>query len=136
MTFTEWLRIQAQKDYEVNGFIKKAIEDKKWPCHSNSLKIFVRHLKTEGASVDICGNLLKFWARYLKVVSCVRPITAEEIREIREVLIGMLGWIRANSKNLSTLERKSLKEAEGQVACLEEKEVELRYLNMRLKQDG
>ena len=136
MTFTEWLKIQAQQDFEVNGFLKKAIEDKRWPRNSNSLKTFVRHLKTQGASVDICGNLLKFWARYLKVISCVRPITAGEIREIREVLINMLSWIRYNSASLSSLEQHSLKEAERQVACLEEKEVELRYLNMRMKQDG
>ena len=133
MTFTEWLKIQAQKDYEVNGFLKKAIEDKKWPRHANSLKTFVRYLKTEGAGVDICGNLLKFWAKYLKVISCIRPITADEIREIREVLICMLTWIRSNGSSLSSVERRSLREAEGQVACLEEKEVELRYLNLKMR---
>ena len=133
MTFTEWLKIQAQNDYEVNGFLKQAIEDKKWPRHATSLKTFVRHLKIQGASVDICGNLLKFWAKYLKVISCIRPITAGEIREIREVLISMLAWIRSNGNCLSPMERRSLKEAEGQVACLEEKEVELRYLNLRIK---
>ena len=133
MTFTEWLKIQAEKDYDFNGYLKHAIEDKRWPRQSNSLKAFVGHLKNQGASVDICGNLLKFWAKYLKVVSCVRPISAEEIREIREVLIGMLTWIRSNNNNLNPKEKQSLKEAEGQVACLEEKEVELRYLNAQIR---
>ena len=135
MTFTEWLRYQAQRDYEVKGFLKKAIEDRSWPRDENSLKAFIHYLKTQGAGVDICGNLLKFWAKYLKVVSCTRPITANEIREIREVLVNMLVWIRSNSLNLSELEKNSLKEAENQVACLEEKEIELRYINQKMGND-
>ena len=132
MTFTDWLKFQAKKDHEINGFLRKAIEDQKWPQDATSLKTFIRYLKTKGASVDICGNLLKFWAKYLKVVSSIRPITADEIREIREVLVNMLTWIRSNSKNLTDAEQESLHEAENQVACLEEKEVELRFINLRI----
>ncbi len=133
MTFTEWLKIQAQQDREVDTFLRTAVEDNAWPETSNNLKSFVTHLKTKGATVDICGNLLKFWAKYLKVVSSVRPINADEIREIREVLVNMLKWIRCNNNSLSNFEEKALTEAENQVACLEEKEIELRYISIRLR---
>lgn len=136
MNFTEWLGQQAETNSDVDLFIRDAIEDKSWPDESNNLRAFVQHIKIKGATVDICGNLLKFWAKYLKVVSTMRPITAEEIREIREVLMGMLGWIRSNSSDLNTFEQEALSEAESQVACLEEKEVELRYINKRLNRKG
>ncbi len=136
MTFTEWLQREVVNDREMSGFLKEAIHEKNWPHTSNDLKSFVQHLKTQGAGVDICGNLLKFWAKYLKVVSGSRPITADEIRDIREVLFNMLNWIRSNSRNLSDFEEGALAEAEGQVACLEEKEIELRFINRRLHESG
>jgi hypothetical protein len=132
MKFTEWLKRQAQNG-EVDAFLKNAVAEKSWPHDADCLQDFVQHIKAKGASVDICGNLLRFWAKYLKVVSSVRPISAEEIREIREVLVSMLNWIRSSCTHLDEREERAMADAETQVACLEEKEIELRYANLQVR---
>ena len=46
--------------------------------------------------------------------------------------MALLQWIRANSPALSAVEQDALAEADQQVAGLEEKEVELRFISARL----
>ncbi len=131
MKFSDWLMGQAKVDDEVKVYLKNAIHNDTWPYQVNNLKSIISQLNTKGVNIEILGNLLKFWTKYLKEVSSVRPINANEIRDVREVLVNMLKWIRINTvSNLNNRDDKALQEAELQVAYLEEKEVELRYYSI------
>ena len=134
MNFSEWLKDQAKVDHEVSLYLDKSLHNDIWPRHVNSLKEIIHHLNSKGATIDSLGNLLKFWTKYLKEVSSIRPIDANEIRDVREVLVNMLQWIRSNTgTKLSEKENRALAEAELQVAYLEEKEVELRFYSTNKK---
>ncbi len=131
MKFSDWLMGQAKVDNEVKVYLKNAIHNDTWPYQGNNLKGIISQLNTKGVNIELLGNLLKFWTKYLKEVSSIRPINANEIRDVREVLVNMLKWIRINTvSDLNSHDDKALEEAELQVAYLEEKEVELRYYSV------
>ena len=128
MKFSEWLIDQAKFNKEIGFHLKKTMNDDEWLYNSDNLKKIMMYLNGKEVSIETIGHVLKYWTQYLKAVSCLRPVAANEIRDVREVLVHMLYWIKQNADStFNGQDSKAMKEAECQVAQLEEKEIELRY---------
>ena len=128
MKFSELLVVQAKVDKEIGFHLGKTLNDDAWHYNSDNLKKIMMYLNEKEVSIETIGHVLKYWTQYLKAVSDLRPVAANEIRDVREVLVHMLHWIRKNADStFAGKDLNALREAESQVAQLEEKEVELRY---------
>ena len=128
MTFSEWLSDQAKINKEIGFHLSKTMNDDAWQHNSDNLKKIMLYLNGKEVSMEIIGHVLKYWTQYLKAVSRLRPVAANEIRDVREVLVHMLYWIRENAdSSFEGQDLNAMREAESQVAQLEEKEIELRY---------
>ena len=128
MKFSEWLIDQAKVNKEIGLHLEKAMNDEAWQHNSDNLKKIMVYLSGKEVSIETIGHVLKYWTQYLKAVSNLRPVAANEIRDVREVLVHMLYWIRKNAEStFDGQDLNAMREAEYQVAQLEEKEVELRY---------
>ncbi len=132
MTFSEWLRNEAKSNREIHDFIQLSLPAIEWPSEKLNLLDVVNQLKDNQMDFGIWSNILKYWALYLKHESNSRTISANEIREIREVLVSILSWIQLQAIELDMSENAIIAEAETQIANLEEKEVEIRYLQHML----
>ena len=128
MKFSEWLIDQAKVNNEIGLHLSKTMNDEAWQNNSDNLKKIMLYLNGKEVSMETIGHVLKYWTQYLKAVSRLRPVAANEIRDVREVLVHMLCWIRENAESpFDGEDLNAMREAESQVAQLEEKEIELRY---------
>jgi hypothetical protein len=132
MTFSEWLKSEALSCVEIDNFIRHSLPSIGWPSEKLTLKDVIDHLKSSGVDFTIWSSILKYWVLYLKHESNSRIINANEIREIREVLMSILESIHNNQSELEFSHARIISDAENQIALLEEKEVEIRHLQNKI----